>query len=108
MGPYKLLDPDAASALTVIGVDGEEYTVGAVAGLAGVSVRTLHHYDRIGLLSPSQRSPVGYRLYTLEDLKRLQQILYYRELGFAPRTPRRTGCGSGTKPPRSTGSSWPR
>jgi MerR family transcriptional regulator, thiopeptide resistance regulator len=63
-------------------VDGEEYTIGAVARLAGVSVRTLHHYDRIGLLTPRERSPAGYRLYTLGDLKRLQQVLYYRELGF--------------------------
>ncbi len=64
----------------MIGVD--EYTVGAVAELAGVSVRTLHHYDEIGLLAPSERSPAGYRLYAPEDLRRLQQILYYRELGF--------------------------
>lgn len=63
-------------------MDGEAYTVGAAARLAGVSVRALHHYDRAGLLSPGHRSPAGYRLYTLRDLKRLQQILYYRELGF--------------------------
>jgi MerR family transcriptional regulator, thiopeptide resistance regulator len=60
----------------------DSYTVGAVAKLAGVSVRTLHHYDEIGLLSPAGRSPAGYRLYSLSDLGRLQQILYYRELGF--------------------------
>ena len=65
----------------------EGYTVGAAARLAGVSVRTLHHYDRIGLLSPGGggpggRSTAGYRLYSLADLKRLQQILFYRELGF--------------------------
>jgi DNA-binding transcriptional MerR regulator len=59
------------------------YTVGAVARLAGVSVRTLHHYDEIGLLTPAGRSPAGYRLYSLADLGRLQQILYYRELGFS-------------------------
>jgi MerR family transcriptional regulator, thiopeptide resistance regulator len=63
-------------------VNGDTYTVGAVARLAGVSVRTLHHYDQIGLLSPGARSSAGYRLYSLADLKRLQQILYYRELGF--------------------------
>jgi DNA-binding transcriptional MerR regulator len=66
----------------VVGVDDDTYTVGAVAGLAGVSVRTLHHYDQIGLLRPGARSAAGYRLYSLADLKRLQQILYYRELGF--------------------------
>jgi MerR family transcriptional regulator, thiopeptide resistance regulator len=64
----------------VIGVN--EYTVGAVAELAGVSVRTLHHYDEIGLLSPTERSPSGYRLYAPAELQRLQQILFYRELGF--------------------------
>src|SRR5205823_6930017 len=48
----------------------------------GVSVRTLHHYDEIGLLTPGDRSPVGYRRYSEQDLERLQQILFYRELGF--------------------------
>ena len=57
-------------------------TVGAVARLAGVSVRTLHHYDEIGLLTPSDRSGAGYRRYADEDLDRLQRILFYRELGF--------------------------
>lgn len=56
--------------------------VGDVARLAGVSVRTLHHYDELGLLKPSRRSESGYRLYTDEDLRRLQQILFYKELGF--------------------------
>jgi MerR family transcriptional regulator, thiopeptide resistance regulator len=59
-----------------------EYTVGAVAELAGVSVRTLHHYDEIGLLEPSERSASGYRLYSPADLRRLQRILFYRELDF--------------------------
>ncbi|HKA69780.1 MAG TPA: MerR family transcriptional regulator [Actinomycetes bacterium] len=59
------------------------YPVGKVAELAGVTVRTLHHYDEIGLLSPSERSASGYRRYEDTDLERLQQILYYRELGFA-------------------------
>ena len=58
-------------------------SVGEVAALAHVSVRTLHHYDEIGLLSPSRRSDAGYRLYDSADLERLQQILFYRELGFA-------------------------
>jgi len=60
----------------------QEYTVGTVAELTGVSVRTLHHYDEIGLLAPGQRSAAGYRLYSPEDLERLQRILFYRELGF--------------------------
>lgn len=57
-------------------------TVGAVAKLAHVSVRTLHHYDDKGLLKPSVRSDAGYRLYTVQDLERLQHILFYKELGF--------------------------
>jgi DNA-binding transcriptional MerR regulator len=60
-----------------------DYTVGRVAALAGVTVRTLHHYDEIGLLSPSGRSRAGYRRYGDADLERLQQIMYYRELGFS-------------------------
>ncbi|MEV4799351.1 MerR family transcriptional regulator [Nonomuraea sp. NPDC049421] len=59
-----------------------EHTVGAIAELTGVSVRTLHHYDEIGLLEPSERSPAGYRLYSADDLRRLQRVLFYRELGF--------------------------
>ncbi len=59
------------------------YPVGKVAELAGVTVRTLHHYDEIGLLRPSGRSHAGYRLYGDGDLERLQQILFYRELGFS-------------------------
>jgi len=54
-----------------------------VAAMAGVSVRTLHHYDRLGLLAPSSRSPSGYRLYEEKDLLRLQQILFYRELDMS-------------------------
>jgi MerR family transcriptional regulator, thiopeptide resistance regulator len=59
------------------------YTVGEVAHLAGVTVRTLHHYDEIGLLHPSTRSSAGYRRYSPDDLARLQRILAYRELGFS-------------------------
>ncbi|WP_030227210.1 MerR family transcriptional regulator [Streptomyces sp. NRRL WC-3626] len=58
------------------------YSVGQVAAFAGVTVRTLHHYDKAGLLPPSDRSHAGYRLYSEADLVRLQQILFYRELGF--------------------------
>ncbi|MFH8465491.1 MerR family transcriptional regulator [Streptomyces sp. NPDC017991] len=58
------------------------HPVGQVAGFAGVTVRTLHHYDEIGLLVPSGRSHAGHRRYSDADLDRLQQILFYRELGF--------------------------
>jgi DNA-binding transcriptional MerR regulator len=58
------------------------YTVRQLADMAGVTVRTLHHYDAVGLLSPSTRTAAGYRLYWEEDLLRLQQILFFRELDF--------------------------
>src|SRR5918996_3895869 len=59
------------------------YTVGRVADLSGVTIRTLHHYDEIGLLSPGGRSAAGYRIYEDTDIERLQRILFYRQLGFA-------------------------
>ena len=59
------------------------YTVGRLAKMAGVSVRTLHHYDRIGLLHPSSRTEGGYRRYGEEELLRLQQILFFKELGLS-------------------------
>jgi DNA-binding transcriptional MerR regulator len=58
------------------------FTVKAVAELAGITIRTLHHYDEIGLLKPAQVTAAGYRLYTADDLEQLQQILFFRELGF--------------------------
>lgn len=59
------------------------YSVSRLAKLAGVSVRTLHHYDQLGLLKPSHRTEAGYRLYTEPDLLRLQQILFFKELDFS-------------------------
>ena len=56
------------------------YTVKRLAKLAGVSVRTLHLYDQNGLLKPESRTSAGYRLYGEEELLRLQQILFYKEL----------------------------
>ncbi|MGZ4625131.1 MAG: MerR family transcriptional regulator [Kineosporiaceae bacterium] len=61
---------------------GPGLTIGDVARLAGVTVRTLHHYDAIGLVSPSARTPGGYRLYDERDLDRLHAVLAYRALGF--------------------------
>ena len=58
-------------------------TVGEVSALVGVTVRTLHHYDERGLLSPSGRTDSGYRLYSERDLERLQEILGWRALGFS-------------------------
>ncbi|MBQ6143216.1 MAG: MerR family transcriptional regulator [Clostridia bacterium] len=57
-------------------------TVKQVADLTGLSVRSLHHYDTIGLFKPSKYSESGYRLYSDEDLKILQQILFFKELDF--------------------------
>lgn len=48
-----------------------------------MTVRALHHYDEIGLLSPSDRSQAGYRLYSAADLARLQEIVVWRQLGFS-------------------------
>ena len=59
-----------------------EYTVNGLARLAGVSVRTLHWYDEIGLLKPSEVTPAGYRYYDGPALETLQQIVFYRELGL--------------------------
>ena len=58
----------------------QKFSVKQLARLADVSVRTLHHYDQIGLLKPSISSEANYRYYQQEDLLRLQQILFYKEL----------------------------
>src|SRR5687767_7391713 len=59
------------------------YSVGEVSRLANVSIRTLHHYDGIGLVAPNGRTDAGYRLYSDADVARLAQVLFYRELGFS-------------------------
>ncbi len=58
------------------------WKVGELAKRTGLTVRTLHYYDEIGLLSPSRRTDAGYRLYTPGDVARLQQITSLRSLGF--------------------------
>jgi DNA-binding transcriptional MerR regulator len=63
----------------------EHLTVGRVAELAGVTVRTLHHYDEIGLVRPSSRTAAGYRAYSAGDVERLREVLAYRRLGFGLR-----------------------
>jgi MerR family transcriptional regulator, thiopeptide resistance regulator len=57
-------------------------TVGRAAALVGISVRTLHHWDVIGLVRPSGRTWAGYRMYSGEDVSRIHRVLVYRELGF--------------------------
>jgi DNA-binding transcriptional MerR regulator len=59
------------------------WKIGDLASQTGVSIRTLHHYDEIGLLSPSHRTPAGHRLYGREEVVRLQQILSLRQMGFS-------------------------
>lgn len=59
------------------------WKVGQLAKRTGVSVRTLHHYDQIGLLTPSHRTESGHRLYDRDDVARLQQIMSLRQLGLA-------------------------
>ncbi len=63
-----------------------EYTVQKLAQLAGVSTRTLRYYDELGLLKPARISSSGYRIYGSAEVDRLQQILFYRELGVALET----------------------
>lgn len=60
-----------------------KYKVKEVAEFVGVSIATLHHYDKIGLLSPESVNQAGYRLYTDYELERLQQILFFKEMGFS-------------------------
>ena len=57
-------------------------TVGAVASRVGVTVRTLHHWDAIGLVRPSGRTAGGYRLYSAADVARVHRVLIHRELGL--------------------------
>jgi len=58
------------------------YTVKEVAGLANITIKTLYHYHKIGLLCPAEVTDAGYRLYGVKELERLQHILFYRELEF--------------------------
>ena len=58
------------------------YKIKELAKLAGISIRTLHYYDQIGLLSPSKRSEGNYRIYIESDVDMLQQILFFKEAGL--------------------------
>src|SRR5437764_10697044 len=61
----------------------EALKVGELARRTGLTVRTLHHYDEIGLLRPSLHTEAGHRLYTAGDVARLQQVVSLRQLGFS-------------------------
>lgn len=60
-----------------------EYTIQKLSQMAGISTRTLRYYDEIGLLKPARINSSGYRIYGAGEVDRLQQILFYRELGFS-------------------------
>lgn len=79
----KTLDFDVTSTVIIISRgDDMEYSTHELSKLSGVTARTLRWYDKIGLLSPSRVSESGYRYYGKEEVNRLQEILFYRELGF--------------------------
>jgi DNA-binding transcriptional MerR regulator len=59
------------------------WKIGELAKQTGITVRTLHHWDEIGLVSPTERTPKGYRLYTADDIARLQRVVSLRQLGFS-------------------------
>ena len=61
----------------------EPLKVGELSKRTGLTIRTLHHYDEIGLVKPSRHGESGYRLYTVDDLARLQQVRSLRQLGFS-------------------------
>mgnify|MGYP001943753409 CR=1 FL=1 len=63
--------------------DSDDLTVGQVAEHLGVTVRTLHHYDQVGLAGASHRSWSGYRLYTADDVARLERVVFLRRLGLS-------------------------
>lgn len=62
--------------------DGQVWKIGQLAAATGLTVRALHHYDQLGLVRPSRRTPSGYRLYAARDVERLYQVLALRQLGL--------------------------
>src|SRR4051794_36034241 len=73
--------PRAAAGGVAMGSEGLK--VGELARRTGLTVRTLHHYDAVGLVRPSRRTASGHRLYGAADVARLQQVLSLRQLGLA-------------------------
>ena len=70
------------------------YRIHEAADIAGVSVRTLHYYDEFGLLSPSQKTEAGYRIYSEADVAKLHQIMLLKELGFSLDSIRNLGASN--------------
>ena len=86
------------------------YTIKEIADLAGVTTRTLRYYDQLGLLNPAEIGENGYRNYNHEDLLRLQQIMFFRELDvplkeidFILKSSRLSAAGSFRKPQKKPG-----
>lgn len=82
MGDTGVMTNDAARPEPSTDDTADGLTVGQAAGLVGVSVRTLHHWDSIELVRPSGRTWAGYRVYSDQDVTRIHRVLVYRELGF--------------------------
>ncbi|MEP7384533.1 MAG: MerR family transcriptional regulator, partial [Gemmatimonadota bacterium] len=78
----------------------DSWKVGELARRTGLTVRALHHYDAIGLLIPSGRTPSGHRLYERDDVERLQQIQSLRLMGFPLDEVKRLLAGRGLSPRR--------
>jgi MerR HTH family regulatory protein len=78
---------------------GKVWKTGELARETGLTVRTLHHYDQLGLLSPLSRTEGGHRCYTPDDVRRLHRIVALRSLGIPWR---RSGCSLMASPTRST------
>lgn len=77
------IDPNLREAINISNeVENMLYTVKDIASLANITIKTLYHYHKIGLLVPCKISEAGYRLYGIKELERLQEILFYRELDF--------------------------
>ncbi|KRC62092.1 MerR family transcriptional regulator [Agromyces sp. Root81] len=79
MTPWLHVEVDAPPLVPVA----QELTVGEVASLVGISVRTLHHWDSVGLVEPHGRTAGGYRAYSATDVERIHRVLVYQELGFS-------------------------
>lgn len=78
MTPWLRVETDESPADSVAG----ELTVGEVADLVGISVRTLHHWDSVGLVRPRGRTSAGYRTYSAVEVERVHRVLVYQEIGF--------------------------
>jgi MerR family transcriptional regulator, thiopeptide resistance regulator len=77
-------------------MDERQWKVGELADATGLTVRTLHHFDEVGLLRPATRSQAGHRLYTADDVRRLYRIIALRHLGMPLREIAQASTGTST------------